>query len=308
MLNFKKEKIVKNTKTDFEKAKMVNSDYWRDRLEMANEGYGLDVLINDENWEVRVAVARQGYGLDILINDKDCVVRRAVLNYLKKNNLTLIELYNQNNKGIDLKKLAFSPYAEARIAAIESGYIYKKDEIYITPNCKFKPYGTDSEKDNIVKSNYWVKRLEMAEEGYGLNILVNDEVGSVRRAVANQGYGLHVLINDEDWGVRREVARQGYGLDILVNDENLYVQEAVRNYLTSHNFTLEQWKSSQDPSELSVSTSKAEEFNPLDINTLKSEMQNLKDQINTLTKENKSLQEALENHISLEKKNDGREL
>ena len=58
-------------KTDFEKAKMVNSDYWRDRLEMANEGYGLDVLINDENWEVRVAVARQGYGLDILINDKD---------------------------------------------------------------------------------------------------------------------------------------------------------------------------------------------------------------------------------------------
>ena len=510
-------------KTDFEKAKMVNSDYWRDRLEMANEGYGLDVLINDENWEVRVAVARQGYGLDILINDKDWKVQKAVLDYFKENNLTLAEWCNQNNKEIDLRKLAFSPYAEARIAAIESGYVYKENEIYIAPNCKFKPYGTDSEKDNIVKSNYWVNRLKMAEEGYGLNILVNDEDWHVRRAVANQGYGLDILINDEDWRVREAVAKQGYGLDILINDEDWKVREAVAKqgygldilindkdwkvraavanqgygldilindkdwkvqkavldyfkennltlaewcnqnnkeidlrklafspclevrfeavrsgyiykndeiyiglnckfipygtdpkkdkmvksddwidrfemakkgygldilindedwkvretvakqgyglnilindedwkvraavadqgygldilvndedwavrervaeqgygldilvndedwavrhaveyYLTSHNLTLEQWKSNQDPSELSVSTSKAEEFNPLDINTLKSEMQNLKDQINTLTKENKSLQEALENHISLEKKNDGREL
>ena len=65
MLNFKKEKIVKNTKTDFEKAKMVNSDYWRDRLEMANYGYGLDVFINDENWEVRVVIEREGCGLYI---------------------------------------------------------------------------------------------------------------------------------------------------------------------------------------------------------------------------------------------------
>ena len=48
---------------------MVKSDYWEDRLKMAKEGYGSDVLIND----------------------KDDDVRKAVLNYLKNNNLTLAE-------------------------------------------------------------------------------------------------------------------------------------------------------------------------------------------------------------------------
>lgn len=31
---------------------------------------------------------------------------------------------------------------------------------------------------------------------------MNDEDEYVRRKVANQGYGLEQLVNDEDWGVR----------------------------------------------------------------------------------------------------------
>ena len=302
MSDLEKENIVKKVinftpyGTDPEKDKMIKSDDWEDRLKMAKEGYGLNVLIidkdyevrravaeqgyglnifiNDEVWFVRTAVARQGYGLDVLINDENWYVRAAVFYYLKKNNLTLAEWCDQNNKEIDLKKLAFSPYLEVRIAAIESGYVYEENEIYIIPDCKFIPYGTDPKKDKIVKSNHWRDRLKMAEKGYGLNILVNDIKYKVRAAVARGGYGLNLLINDEDWKIRRvvadqgyglpilindknwiireAVARQGYGLDVLINDENLYVQEAVKNYLTSHNLTLEQWKSNQEHSKANI--------------------------------------------------------
>ena len=174
-----------------------------------------------------------------------------------------------------------------------------KKENIIENTKNFTPYGTDPEKDKMVKSNNWGNRLIIAEEGYGLNVLINDEVYYVREAVAKQGYGLDILIEDKDWRVRAAVAEQGYGLDILINDENWRVRKVVEYYLTTHNLTLEQWKFNQNPSELSVSISKS-----LDINTLKSEIQILKDQINILVKKSKSLQEALENYTLLEKKND----
>ena len=233
MSNFKKENTVKNIKnftpygTDPEKDKMVKSDYLKNRFKMAKEGYGLDVLINDEAWGVRAKVAKQGYGLDVLINDEDYDVREAALDYLKENNLTLAEWCNQNNKEIDLRKLAFSSYLEVRVEAVRSGYIYKKDEIYIDSNCKFIPYGTDPKKDKMVKSDDWEDRLKMAEEGYGLDILINDKRWVVREAVAEQGYGLDILINDKHWEVRAAVAEQGYGLDILVNDKDWRVRATV---------------------------------------------------------------------------------
>ncbi len=49
------------------------------RVAVANQGYGLDVLINDNDWHVREAVANQGYGLDVLISDEDDDVRKAVV-------------------------------------------------------------------------------------------------------------------------------------------------------------------------------------------------------------------------------------
>ena len=282
MSDLEKENTVKNTKnfipygTNHKKNKMVRIDDWKNRLKMATEGYSLDVLIND----------------------KDYYVRKAVLNYLKDNNLTLAEWCNQNNKEIDLKNLAYSPYPEARVAAIKSGYVYKKIEMYIhtAPDRKFIPYGTNPEKDKMVESNYWGDRLEMVKEGYGLdvlindenkwvratvarqgcglnilindehwyvraaiaeqgyylNILINDKNWRVRTAVAEQGYGLDILINDEDCDVRTAIAKQGYGLDVLINDEDWKVREAVKNYLTSHNLTLEQWKSNQEHSKTDI--------------------------------------------------------
>lgn len=53
----------------------------------------------------------------------------------------------------------------------------------------------------------------------------------VRKAVAMQGYGLDVLINDEDWSVRKAVAKQGYGLDVLIKDEDWCVRRTVSEIL-----------------------------------------------------------------------------
>lgn len=52
---------------------------------MAEEGYGLDVLVHDENPHVRAAVAKQGYGLDKLFEDRAINVRKTVNWYLRKN-------------------------------------------------------------------------------------------------------------------------------------------------------------------------------------------------------------------------------
>ena len=307
MSNLEKENTIKNTKnftpygTDPRKDKMVKSNYWKNRLKMAKEGYGLDVLIIDENDEVRTAVAKQGYGLDILINDENWYVREAVLYYLKKNNLTLAEWCNQNNEEVDLRKLAFSPYPEVRIAAIESGYIYKKGEIYIAPDCKFTPYGTDFEKDKMPKSNNWEDRLKMAKQGYGLDVLINDENCYIRVAVIKQGYGLDILINDEDCDVRTAIARQGYGLDILINDEDEEVQEAVKNYLYAHNLTLKQWKSNQENSKADIINQAKNTINDGKIN-IKNVVDNIKSTKsvlnNSINKTNKTNEIDRTNNIS----------
>ena len=52
---------------------------------MANQGYGLDILIHDKDEFVRLEVAKQGYGLDILVNDKKPVIRNYAIEQLKLN-------------------------------------------------------------------------------------------------------------------------------------------------------------------------------------------------------------------------------
>ena len=83
----------------------------------------------------------------------------------------------------------------------------------------------------LVKDEDWWVRRAVAEQGYGLNILINDKDFRVRVAVASQGYGLEILVKDEDWWVRRAVAQQGYGLDILINDKDSYVRFAAKKQL-----------------------------------------------------------------------------
>ena len=117
--------------------------------------------------------------------------------------------------GILLKDYKFDKYCSSKIKLI--GEI-SKEEInkYIEDNL----YKLINNEDSYV-------RLEVANQGYGLDKLINDPDPEVRAEVANQGYGLDKLINDEYSLVRLEVAKQGYGLDILINDESWYVREIV---------------------------------------------------------------------------------
>ena len=82
--------------------------------------------------------------------------------------------------------------------------------------------------NSLLENSNEKSRIMLAKQGYGLDVLVNDEDWCVREAVAEQGYGLDILITDEDEVVRAAVARQGYGLDRLVNDESEDVRQAAK--------------------------------------------------------------------------------
>lgn len=82
----------------------------------------------------------------------------------------------------------------------------------------------------------------VAKQGYGLDILIDDGNRDVRMTVAHQGYGLDKLINDDYWGVRAEIANQGYGLDKLIHDEEPKVRLLVYDALRAEE---EQQKSNQ---------------------------------------------------------------
>jgi hypothetical protein len=59
----------------------------------------------------------------------------------------------------------------------------------------------------------------------------------VRKEVARQGYGLALLIDDPDEDVRVEVAKHGFGLDKLKNDESEYVLAEVKLQLARQKST-----------------------------------------------------------------------
>ena len=99
------------------------------------------------------------------------------------------------------------------------------DKAYIRQTVAEQGYGLDV----LINDKNWQVREAVTKQGYGLDVLINDKNWQVREAVAKQGYGLDVLVYDEDWCVREAVAKQGYGLDILINDKNWYVRQAVAN-------------------------------------------------------------------------------
>lgn len=49
--------------------------------------------------------------------------------------------------------------------------------------------------------------------------MIDDSSAWVREAVARQGYGLDILVHDDVFTVRAAVASQGYALDVLVYSE-----------------------------------------------------------------------------------------
>ena len=70
------EEIKKYIEDNLER--LVTSDHFRIRAELARLGYSLALFVHDLDYPVRVEVARRKYGLDILINDESELVRREV--------------------------------------------------------------------------------------------------------------------------------------------------------------------------------------------------------------------------------------
>ena len=74
----------------------------------------------------------------------------------------------------------------------------------------FIPYGTDPELDEIIDKkgiNFISIKVAIAEQGYGLDRLIDDPYEDVREAVAKQGYGLERLIHDTSVKVCREAVK-----------------------------------------------------------------------------------------------------
>lgn len=82
-------------------------------------------------------------------------------------------------------------------------------------------------------------RVECAESGYGLDVLINDWSPEVREAVARNGYKLDKLVDDPSPLVRRAVAKQDYGLEILKDDLSSIVRNCAIKRLeeAKHVFT-----------------------------------------------------------------------
>ena len=70
-------------------------------------------------------------------------------------------------------------------------------------------------------------RVECAESGYGLEVLVDDESPDVRAAVARNDYQTEKLADDTDDTVRVMVAMQGKCLPKLIHDPSALVRRAV---------------------------------------------------------------------------------
>ena len=120
----------------------------------------------------------------------------------------------------ELSKEEIKKYFELNLQSL-----VRHDEAYVRVAVANQSYGLDV----LINDEDYDVRKAVANQGYGLDVLINDEDYDVRKAVANQGYGLDVLINDEDYDVRKAVANQGYGLDVLLGDKDWHVREAVAN-------------------------------------------------------------------------------
>lgn len=255
--------------TDSDLDSIIDYDDWKERLKVAKQNYGLDVLVNDTSAMVRAAVARQGYGLDALVHDPIPRVRYAVAKQgygfevlienswyepedADNDDWTVKILSELIKRNYGLNRLVNHPLHEVRAAVAEQRYgldILVNDSSWrVRVVVAEQGYGLDilvndedwrvrckvAEQgyglDQLIEDLNWMVRQEVASQGYCLDKLINDEKGWVRYEVAKQGYGLDILINDKDWMVRQEVARHGYDLNILVSDEDDRVRFAVARH------------------------------------------------------------------------------
>jgi len=121
------------------------------RVAVAELCYGLDKLVNDDHWAVRIAVAEQRYGLDKLVHDEIWSVREAVA-----------------KQGYGLDTLVHDVSSRVHDAALNKLSELKIGEEMIN-------YGTIQELDKLVDHENPIIRRSIAEQGYGLDKLVNDK-------------------------------------------------------------------------------------------------------------------------------------
>ena len=125
---------------------------------------------------------------------------------------------------------------DSRLFEVEShGEVIDLDNKSVTNNIKlvrgismgeYRKY-IEKNLEELVNSENWRIRLEVAKQGYGLDKLIDDKDYEIRLEVVKHRYGLDKLVDDGDWRVRREIASQGYGLDKLVDDEDYEIRIEV---------------------------------------------------------------------------------
>jgi len=106
------------------------------------------------------------------------------------------------------------------------------EEDSITLYGKFYTYASiQTETDEYI-------RLDAANQGFALKVLVNDKSALVRSSVARIKYGHEQLTKDESWKVRATVAKhcQPITLKDLIHDENHFVRYIIvkRGYFLEH--------------------------------------------------------------------------
>ncbi len=145
---------AKDNNVDIDIDEWLNSDTWTKRYVVARQGYRLDKLVNDNDWLVREAVAIKGYGLDKLVNDEYCSIRIVVA-----------------KQGYGLEKLVYDENYYVREAVID----YLREHKYKSVIEWAKDNNVDIDLKDWLNSDNWCKRREVARQGYGLDILINDE-------------------------------------------------------------------------------------------------------------------------------------
>ena len=235
---------------------------------------GIDEFITSERAEPRGMVAEHGIALDVLINDEDYDVRKTVLDYLKTRSMTLSQWANYEEKSLDLNELLNSPYAEVRLEAFRCVY---RDSIDNLKNVGFPIDFKDMEdvKDHIFNNpTTCIKALRF----------LGDE--SVK--------------SDEKY---KEV------LSILVSkseelkEDHTSFPEKFNSFIKNGPYSVFKDFEKVRNGSLDINDPSISRFN-----TMKLEIQNLRNQISILTKDNKSLQKTLEKYVSVEKETDEKEL
>ena len=181
----------------------------------------LDEWLNSDCWRKRYAVAEQGYRLDKLIFDEDGDVRAVVYSYLKEHNLTIEEWCEQtghklkNHKKINTKSctsIIIEINEEDSDGVRTCHDIYKRDFwSFINGSHELRPYSDDIKFYIDHETEHGIYLVleatdEICENRFLLDLLYNCEGHSAFSAyldryydfVADEGEHLYVDASD-DW-------------------------------------------------------------------------------------------------------------